>query len=312
MANHVPTCCIVVPVHSEKWTETEGKAVDRCLDKLSQYDFVFVHKRSLDISRILEMNTLNRLKAKSITFIPVDDCWLYSVATYNTLMLSQWFYELFTSWDYMLLFQLDAWILGGDLESWLLRGHSYIGAPWANPLSSQTFSISHGVGNGGLSLRRVQDMLKILGSLRYKLVPVFSPSELASEGLLFQQYLDYHILLRPLVFSKRFGRVLLRSTGHHNTLNYFARVGVNEDFVLSLYAIKVFKWLDLPLVADAAKFSVETNPEYFLGLCGKVTPFGCHGWEKHGRQFYLRRFPDEFSSLGHLEKSRKMLDATRI
>lgn len=297
MSNQVPTCCIVVPVHSEKWTETEGKAVDRCLDKLSQYDFVFVHKRSLDISRLLENITFNHQKAKSLTFIPVDDCWLYSVRTYNSLMLSQWFYELFTSWDYMLLFQLDAWILGGDLESWLVRGYSYIGAPWANPLSSQAFGISHGVGNGGLSLRRVQDMIKMVSSLSYRLVPVFSPSELASEGLLFQQYRDYHILLRPLVFTKRFGRVLLKSIGYHNTLNYFAKVGVNEDFVLSLYASKVFKWLNLPPAADAAKFSVETNPEDFLRLCGNVVPFGCHGWEKYGRHFYLTSFPDEFYSL---------------
>uniref|UniRef100_UPI0040579906 DUF5672 family protein n=1 Tax=Alistipes sp. TaxID=1872444 RepID=UPI0040579906 len=101
---------------------------------------------------------------------------------YNRMMLSREFYERFREVEYILICQTDAWIFSDRLEEWCARGYDYVGAPWPkrpiynrwpvrlwlalrkalcghrHPLMRQDYF--NRVGNGGLSLRRVEAFIE--------------------------------------------------------------------------------------------------------------------------------------------------------
>ncbi len=289
------SCCIVVPVHTINWSAEEKTAMVVCLRKLAAYDFVFVHKESISSETILHSCLFDTPKDVSLKFMPVCDAELSSIAAYNRLLLSLWFYQAFAEWEYMLLFQLDAWILNGDLKSWIEKSYSYVGAPWASNLGPDKNCPHIGVGNGGLSLRCIRDMIKVLCSSEFSQRPVLGLGELINKNYLFCRYDHRHILLWPLIFSKRLKNTVLMACGWKNTLKFFVCTGEHEDIVLSLLASKVYTWFRLPVIAEAAHFSIETNPRGIFEAFGVDKPFGCHAWERYDRDFFLDRFPEEFS-----------------
>ena len=81
--------------------------------------------------------------------------------TYSRLLLSKRFYEAFSDYDYLLVYQLDCLVLRDDLDAWCRRGLDYVGAPWL-PGPAARFVDEPAVGNGGFSLRRVEAFLQVL------------------------------------------------------------------------------------------------------------------------------------------------------
>jgi len=102
-----------------------------------------------------------------------DSAYFASVKTYNKLMLELRFYETFVSaYEWMLIHQLDAFLFHGDLESFCAMPFDYFGAPWVpaqwvHPKISsgyflKLFGTRVSVGNGGLSLRRLEPTISLL------------------------------------------------------------------------------------------------------------------------------------------------------
>ncbi|MBV9279043.1 MAG: hypothetical protein JOZ41_03085, partial [Chloroflexi bacterium] len=93
---------------------------------------------------------------------------------YNRLLVAERFYRAFADYEYILIYQLDCLVFSGNLEGWCRRGWDYVGAPWFNVSSaSQCAGLEHSedpvdrfgtVGNGGLSLRKVEGALAVLTS----------------------------------------------------------------------------------------------------------------------------------------------------
>jgi len=81
--------------------------------------------------------------------------------TYSRLLLSRRFYEAFSDYDYVLVYQLDALVLRDELEGWCARGLDYVGAPWF-PSEAMPLVTEPVVGNGGFSLRRVAAFVEVL------------------------------------------------------------------------------------------------------------------------------------------------------
>lgn len=260
--------------------------------RLKGHTIVLLHKQSIDIAAWLQQVGFGLDAGATLLAMAVPDACLGSIASYNNLMLQAWFYRLFAEWTYILIFQLDAWVLGEDLAAWLQRGYSYIGAPWTGHLGDDTPDV--GVGNGGFSLRRVDHMIRAIESPLWRWAPVFRGRELAFRMTLFRRY---HLFPRrqwPLLFCKRLLLFLSMALGWRNNLAYFASSGVQEDHLLSVYAPLVFRWLRIPSMPEAAAFSVETNPRATCAAYGIVRPFGCHAWQKHDPGFWLTQFPGEF------------------
>jgi hypothetical protein len=94
--------------------------------------------------------------------------------------LSNSFYERFLDCKYILIYQLDGLIFKDELKYWCDKNYDYIGAPWLvqprgiirtisnffNPKFDENRKvIFNKVGNGGVSLRKVESFYKISKSL---------------------------------------------------------------------------------------------------------------------------------------------------
>lgn len=284
-------CVVVIPIYTLELTRAELASLLNCVTKLQRHDLLFVHKRSLDLTPLYEAIDGLALPSLSCRAEAVADEWLQSVKSYNSLLFQGWFYRLFEAWEYMLIHQLDAWVFRSDLDDWVGKGYTYIGAPWTRHLGGDTPDI--GVGNGGFSLRCVSEMIRICDSFQTAHVPVFRWRELAYRVTLFRRYHFFPRMQWPSLFAKRLILFLAMSSGWHNTLSYYARVGIQEDHLISIYAPWVFPWMRIPSLAEAADFAVETNPRKTFAHYHIRRPFGCHAWEKHDRDFWVTSFPEE-------------------
>lgn len=79
---------------------------------------------------------------------------------YNELLTSEWFYDQIEA-DKILIFQCDAFIRKGNIKDFLR--YDYVGAPWIGvSLEVAGKKYTTQVGNGGLSLRDKETMLRII------------------------------------------------------------------------------------------------------------------------------------------------------
>ena len=112
-----------------------------------------------------------------------DDTFFSGIPGYNRLMLDPGFYERFRDFKYVLIHQTDAYLFKPELHDWCARGWDYIGGPWFRERKLQRYAawqfavrrlrlnrfkpalrqaLHNNVGNGGLSLRRVEAFLGVL------------------------------------------------------------------------------------------------------------------------------------------------------
>lgn len=158
------TVAIVTPLYKDIPLASEVASLAHGFEVLRKYKKFILAPETLDLSGygcVLDHCIIIRLKAKHFK----------SVASYNRLLLSKYFYQLFADFDYLLIFQPDAFVLRDDLDYWCGCGFDYIGAPWPKGEKIRPYSIGARwldrlfpwfnkpvlkfVGNGGLSLRKV-------------------------------------------------------------------------------------------------------------------------------------------------------------
>ena len=155
---------VVIPCYRNELTITERIALDRCMKILGEYPVYLVIPRTLCIDR---ENLPSRIE---IVFVP--DEWMRGVEAYNKMMLSVKFYDMFERYQYILLYQLDAYVFSDRLMEFCSLGYDYIGAPWIEG----KFDVEHEengivyVGNGGFSLRKVSSCISVLRENEGKIV----------------------------------------------------------------------------------------------------------------------------------------------
>lgn len=175
---------VVIPLYTERLTDKNEKSFLHNIEVLSRYPIVLLLPNGVSA----DYYTSRCPKAEVVR---VDEGWLgckNGIAGYNQMMLSEEFYKLFTDTEYILICQTDVWIFRDELEQWCDRGYDYIGGPWPKrPIYNQPL-IRHylklrrwlfgrrrrllrqmgfnQVGNGGLSLRRVDAFIRSCGANR--------------------------------------------------------------------------------------------------------------------------------------------------
>lgn len=183
---------VVIPVYKTDLTDHERIALTQCVRVLGHYPLVLVAPHSLNLATYREVYA--PLQEQRF-----DDAYFADIQGYNRLMLSEEFYEAFAQNEYMLIHQLDAFVFSDELAAWCRRGYDYVGAPWlsdrdftgwsdkawfsikqrlatwlnlkkADGVTPREIISINGVGNGGLSLRRVPALLRALRQNRRKLV----------------------------------------------------------------------------------------------------------------------------------------------
>lgn len=251
---HSKIVTIVIPVYKVNLSLTEQISLKQCIKLLEDFDIVFVHPESLDVSTI---NFDGRISSEKF-----PDHYFKSVFGYNRLMLTASFYERFSHSKFILIYQLDAYVFRDELLYWCSKNYDYIGAPWIstpNKGFKKVFSlfkskkkkarseIFYKVGNGGFSLRKVSTHI----ANAKKLKSVIEQNLNRSEN-------DFRIM---------------------------------EDVFWSSVP-KIDPSFLIPDYKEGLKFAFDRKPKLALKLNNNKLPFGCHGFEKPKvKMFWSKMIP---------------------
>jgi len=145
---------IVIPIYKEDLNAFEQISWCRCKTIFSDFDIIFVYPEGMSLQ--------NYEGADNCIAFPSE--YFKSTRTYNVMMCSPFFYKEFLAYEYLLIYQLDAYVFENNLIEWCAKDYSYIGAPWVDATwikeMKKRFSffdtLIYPVGNGGLSLRKVK------------------------------------------------------------------------------------------------------------------------------------------------------------
>jgi hypothetical protein len=259
---------VIIPFYRDTVSHFEEIALQQCEKVLGNYAKIAIKPQHLLLPQKAGLVSFNNV-------VEFDDKYFSGIEGYNSLMLSEVFYKAFLDYEYILIYQLDAFVFKDELAYWCSQNYDYIGAPWLrrkgykSPIKSKAyqliykwhrfFNLQKGglptekqfydrVGNGGLSLRRVNKFYNLAIELR-----VTAQEYLNKGGAMF-----------------------------------------NEDAFWSIEVNRKLKRLNIPEYKTGVKFSIELHPERALELNAQQLPFGCHAWDLH-----LTFWRDIFSKYGY-------------
>lgn len=151
--------CIVLPVYKETLDCVEEISLKRLHSIIGEkgYDVYLVCPEGLDTKVYHDIFT-NKLEEKFF-----DKNYFLNTQTYSQLCISYNFYDIFSEYEYMYIYQLDCYIFEDKLEEWCNKGYDYIGGPilstdcgWDTVKKNQGGKYHPYVGNGGFSLRKIE------------------------------------------------------------------------------------------------------------------------------------------------------------
>ena len=165
-------CCVVIPIYKTVLNSVEQVVLNHFLQKIQNYPWCFMAPSDLDLRWY--QNNYPEIAQQVFAGWKSD-----SLDDYNQLMMKPSFYKRFDDYGYIFIFQLDGFILKDDgvLNEFLDMDYDYIGAPFPgegfrylkriipgsghisllNKLQGETICR---VGNGGVSLRKVEAMIR--------------------------------------------------------------------------------------------------------------------------------------------------------
>lgn len=258
-----PTLCVMIPVHQPVITADEELSLLACKAHLSGYDCFLIYPAGMDTAAYTNIHPGLLLK-------PVDENWLSSIEKYNKMKLSISFYQLFVKYDYLLTYELDAYIFNADFDGNNAFKFDYIGAPffegyWAAKPGAPFIKGC----NSGFSVRNIKSCISALQSL----------SKYRFAWLLYKYTLAKSSRLRRLLNQWTNGKYEVFITGRFAFS--FAGFHLNEDLVWSEIAPQLVPSFTVADGMSALQFSFEYNLPDSLKLNGGRLPLGCHAWAKH-------------------------------
>lgn len=249
---------VVIPIYRE-FQKTEEISFLQGITVLKDYTFNLLHPTSFSVQPILDRYG----QSVCLTETALPDEHFKGVQSYNDLLLTEDFYKLYSEYEYMLIYQLDAYVFEDRLAEWLDKGYDYVGAPWIPTefvlktiffmpyqkirrlFPVDLYNIPHcfkyfAVGNGGFSLRRIETMRRIMAD-------------------------DAGII---------------------------RKCGCNEDVYISQIATRTHQ-IRIPGWREALGFSFEKSLKHSFRLNGNKLPFGCHYWSvpKRYDSFWYKFIP---------------------
>jgi hypothetical protein len=241
---------IVLPIYQKKFNKTEIISLKQLRKKLSKkYKIIIItHEEMIPHVKekpLLEGYPIKKLPKKNFTY-----------QGYNKLLKSNDFYKGFKDFDYMLIYQTDCLAFGESLDYWIEKNYDYVGAPI---FYKERGLQKHIIGNGGLSLRKIDSFIKVLEKRK-------SPI----------RKLIWALPYLPGLPRKVFNYLILKS--HLPICSLITR---NEDIFWSCEAKKFLHEFSIPKIKDACKFSIENNIKECFEINENKLPFGCHAFHRH-------------------------------
>lgn len=244
----------LLPLYQPKATPLEHISIQQCFRVLDRHPIFFVVPQSL---------SLTDYKAYQPTdIIRMPDEYFKSIKGYNRMLLSPSFYRRFRRFEYVLIYQTDAFVFRDELEKWCAKGYDYIGGVWFKDFfAPPEIENLHLGGNGGLSLRNVAALIRLLES---------------------RQRLPAHIDFPPIYQQRSLYRKFYERFIEQKTIrNYYKRLSSQEDEALILTAEFLGKPLKVAPWEVAIQFAFDRFPWFLYALNQQKLPFGCHAWNKN-------------------------------
>ena len=261
---------IVIPVYRIKPSESEELSFRCVLRVCGSRDISLVIPESFDSSYYQQIAKEEKHGIGEERF---KDHFFTSVEAYNSLCLDKKFYHRYLKYEYMLLYQLDAYIFRDDLNIWCEKGYDYVGAPWPVGTIGNMEPI---VGNGGFSLRK--------NALFYELLAGDMPRHNVCQSY---RWFRKHYGLKGYGISKSIFMSIFRSLGYKNTWSYYLKSYQHED----MFFCEILKALGIPLSIpdenEASLFALELNGPMYFKKNGCL-PMGCHAWDKYDKEFWSK------------------------
>ncbi|MBP3763013.1 MAG: hypothetical protein J6I49_03920 [Bacteroidales bacterium] len=263
---------VVIPIIAPTAEGDELQSLRQCLKVLNRWDIHYICSRELDTTFYEQLNAEHGVPFSKCTF---GEEWFNGVKAYNRLCFSPMLYETFERYEYMLIYQLDAYVFEDRLEEWCRRGYDYIGGPWLCPWSAAVENLDHWeVGNGGFCLRNVQTFIRVLTTPRLLHKPLKGMNRFRYENR--QRLKQKPWLALWLAFRA--------ASGWHNTLAYYIKQNGQEDKTFAQCQYNGL--MRMPDAREAMAFSFDMRPATCYKLTGNRLPMGCHMWFKYDNETF--------------------------
>lgn len=261
------SCVIVIPIHCAIPSQNELISFKQCFKILHNHPIKVIAPRDLDLSHYIKV-------VPNFEVIYIDPIWQSSIRQYNRLKISSFFYELFNGFDFLLTYELDAFVFQDNLDYWCKQGYDYIGAPWFEgwDKANKTAKII-GVGNGGFSLRNIASSLRAI-----KKRNTLKKLQIIWHNCFAQKIIPF--ATAALLFKKHF------KIQNMEYLNDIFDSSKNEDYYWTQIIANFFNNYKVAPIKDAIKFSSDTNPSILFEMNNYKLPFGCHAWGRYEPEFW--------------------------
>ena len=256
---------VLVFTHKAEPDAYERLSFRQCFKVLGNHPIRLVCPKGMDVS-------VYRAMAPDVAPDFIDPKWFGTVRDYNLLKVLPWLYRRYAGYEFMLTYELDAWVFRDELLYWCDQGWDYIGAPWFKGFySCSPDSPVSGVGNSGFSLRRIPKVLDVLGKLRRD---------------------KLRNLLRDMVRCRRTLWDAAQTLASARLFYDPFRGWIDSDDLFWSIVVKgQFPSFRIAPYEAARAFSFEANARRLYAECGEQLPFGCHKWAHLQPDFWRDHIP---------------------
>lgn len=252
---------ILVFAHKPQLDFHEQISLQQCYRILGKHPIRLVCPEGMDVSAF-------KLLAPSMVVDYIPGKWLESLQAYNRLKIHSWLYKRYTGFDFILTYELDAFVFRDELLDWCAQEWDYIGAPWFRGYyHAEPDAEPDGVGNSGFSLRRTAAILKVSHTLRYQ----------QTVGDVFAAWSHGEWSLK---------KSLAALTIRNNFFSPFNKYYGQEDLYWGKLVRGRLPWFRVPSHETARKFAFDGSPSRLYSECSNQLPFGCHGWNRVEPEFW--------------------------
>jgi hypothetical protein len=190
---------VVIPVFKNQLTETEAKSLEKCLETLEQFPVLFITGDDTNLDDLSSRHP-------SITNYRFENEYFKNRATFQKLLLRDEFYDRFDWSEFILVHELNSFVLKNELRYWCKQGYDFIQpcpdsltVSWLDSFVSKKLAPQtvDQLSSAGLSLRRVGPMRKAIKKNKRLIYQFLTSQEPPVEAVFWEE--QNHKILTSLI-----------------------------------------------------------------------------------------------------------------
>lgn len=253
---------VVVPV-SHVMTDIENFSFERTLKVFSSREIIIIGPPCLE-DYFIELCKLHN----NISYIFFERVFQRGVRFYSRLFMSREFYKHFLKYDYIIVCQIDVFVIKDDIDYWCEQGYDTIGAPIFEGYTNPTDQFKEKGNNGGFALRNPKACFEVLTKNKWTYSNISSLWKMESKWC----WKFFRVIRDGLIFNYKLKCL---------------RPVINEDVYWSIIVPDKFPGFKVCPPEQAKFFAYDVNPRYLYEKSNKVYPMAIHAWWRYDREFSM-------------------------